>query len=126
QAAPASEKASAVIDETAHKIAGAEGREREALAQAAQEVLNPEQQGAAETPQRRLLRDAVIKRMKPYDALDARIYLGVNHLPHNRFLNGFFYALTVIFKGGLAWYGLLGVIFLVNPKRAWPVARQVV
>jgi membrane-associated phospholipid phosphatase len=125
QAAPSPEKTSEVIDETVHKIAGAQGREREALAQATQEVLNPEQQGAAETPQRRLLRDAFIKRMKPYDALDAQIYLGVNHLPHNRYLNSFFYFFTVIFKGGLAWYGVLGVLLLLHPKRAWPVARKI-
>src|SRR6185369_11618527 len=90
-----------------------------------QEALNPEQQGAVETPQRRLLRDAFIRRMKPYDALDARLYLGINHLPHNRFLNDFFYTLTVIFKGGLAWYGLLGVMLLANPKRAWPTVRKI-
>jgi len=125
QAAPSPEKTSAVIDETVHQIAGAEGRAREALAQAAQEVLNPEQQGVAETRPRRLLRQAFIKRMKPYDALDAQIYLGINHLPHNRALNSFFYTLTVIFKGGLAWYGLLGVLLALNPKRAWPVARKI-
>jgi undecaprenyl-diphosphatase len=123
--APSPEKTSAVINETVHQIAGAEGREREALAQAAQEVLNPEQQGAAETRPRRLLRQAFIKRMKPYDALDAQIYLGINHLPHNRALNAFFYTLTVIFKGGLAWYGLLGVMLLARPKRAWPVVRKI-
>jgi len=125
QPAPSAEKTSNVIDETVHKIAGAEGREREALSQATQEVLNPEQQGAAETPQRRMLREAFIKRMKPYDALYAQIYLGVNHLPHTRALNAFFYTLTVIFKGGLAWYALLGVMLLVRPKRAWPVARKI-
>jgi len=125
QTAPPSEKTSEVIAETGQKIAGAEGREREALAQAAQEVLNPEQQGVAETRPRRLLREAFIKRMKPYDALDARLYLAINHLPHNRVLNGFFYTLTLLFKGGTAWYGLLALLVLRNPKRGWPVARKI-
>ena len=130
KAGPPAEKASAVIAETVKKIEGAEGRDREALAQAAQEVLNPEQQGAP-TPattvrQRRLLREAFIKRMKPYDALDAQIYLAVNHLPHTRLLNGLFYLLTLAFKGGAGWYGILGLIVLLNPKRGWQVARNVV
>ena len=45
QAAPSSEKTSDVIATTVEKIAGAGGRDREVLSQAAQEVLNPEQQG---------------------------------------------------------------------------------
>src|SRR4029077_10035380 len=102
---------------TVEKIAGAEGRDREALAQAAQEVLNPEQQGAAETRPRRLLRQAFIKRMKPYDALDARLYLAINHLPHNRWLNSFFYALTLLFKGGAAWYGGGWLVEVGAPRR---------
>jgi undecaprenyl-diphosphatase len=127
KAAPSAEKTSAVIAETVEKIAGADGRDREALAQAAQEVLNPEQQGApaATLRQRQLLRQAFIKRMKPYDALDAQIYLAVNHLPHNRFLNRFFYLLTLVFTGGAAWYGLLGLLVLLNPKRNWPLARKI-
>jgi len=63
--------------------------------------------------------------MKPYDAIDARLYLAINHLPHNRFLNGFFYTITFLFKGGAAWYGLLALLVLHNPKRGWPVARQI-
>ena len=125
QAAPPAEKTSTAIAQTVEKIAGAEGRDREALAQAAQEVLNPEQQGAPETRSRQLLREAFIKRMKPYDAADAQIYLAINHLPHNRFLNGFFYALTFMFQGGAAWYGLLALLVLRNPRRSWPVARQI-
>ena len=46
-------------------------------------------------------------------------------LPHNRFLNGFFYTLTFIFKGGAAWYGLLAVVVLRAPQRGWRVARHI-
>ena len=129
QAAPSAEKSSAVIAATARKIAGAQGRDREALAQAAQEVLNPEQQGGApnaETSQRQYLRQAFIKRMGPLDALDANLYLAINHLPHNRYLNGFFYLLTLIYKGGAAWYWLLGLLVLRHPQRNWPVARKII
>ncbi len=125
-AAPA-EKASSVIAETVKQVVAADGREREALAQAAQEVLNPEQQGVSlsGTHQRQLLREAFIRRMKPYDALDARIFLAVNHMPHTRLLNGFFYTLTLAFKGGAAWFALLGLAMVVNRRRGWSLVRQV-
>lgn len=123
QAAPPAEKASNVITETAKKVAGAEGRDREALAQAAQEVLNPEQQGAASARQHQYLRQAVLKRMKPLDALDAQIYLAVNHLPHTRLLNGLLYLLTLVFTGGTAWYGLLGLLLVLNRRRGWAATR---
>ena len=128
-AAPA-EKASDVITKTVEQVAGAQGRDQEVLSQAVQEVLNPEQQGAAPTGElarrRGYLRQAVIKRMGPLDALDARLYLAINHLPHNRWSNGFFYFLTFIYKGGAAWYGLIGLLALFNPKRGSTLVRQVV
>jgi undecaprenyl-diphosphatase len=128
--APPAEKTSQVIAQTVEALAGTEGRDHEALSQAAQEVLNPEQQGvapAADThaTQRALLRNAFLKRMKPLDALDAEIYLGVNHLPHTRWLNGFFYTLTMLYQGGAAWYGLIGLLALFDRRRGRPLPRQV-
>jgi undecaprenyl-diphosphatase len=127
QATPPVEKASNVIAQTAQEIVGSAPREREALSQAAQEVLNPEQQGAppdADKHHREYLRNAILKRMRPMDATDARLFLAINHLPHNRVLNGFFYLLTIIFKGGAAWFGLIGLTALLNRRSGWAAARQ--
>jgi undecaprenyl-diphosphatase len=127
RASPAADKASSVIAKTAQEIAGSAPRQREALAQATQEVLNPEQQGAppdADAHHREYLRNAILKRMKPMDAMDARLFLAVNHLPHNRVLNGFFYTLTFIFKAGAAWFGLIGLTTLLDRRRGWSAARQ--
>jgi undecaprenyl-diphosphatase len=128
-AAPAAKQASDVIAKTVETVTAAQGRDREALAQATQEVLNPEQQGTplapAQARQRQYLREAMIKRMQPLDALDARLYLGLNHLPHNRWLNGGFYLLTQLFRGGAAWYGLLGLLALRHRRSGGAVARQV-
>jgi undecaprenyl-diphosphatase len=127
--APPVEKAANVIAATAQEIAGSAPREREALSQAAQEVLNPEQQGAppdAAAHHRQYLREAFLKRMRPMDATDARLFLAINHLPHNRVLNGFFYMLTMIFKGGAAWFGLIGLTALLNRRSGWAAARQAV
>lgn len=122
------DKAANVIAQTAQEINANEGREREALSEAAQEALNPEQQGAPASQMSRnraYLRDALIKRMKPLDATDAKLFLAVNHLPHNRLLNGFFYSLTRIYQGGAAWFALMGMVWLLDRRRGWQVIRQV-
>src|SRR5689334_7671908 len=84
--ADGSKKTEKVLKETAKVIATAEGRPQEAVSEAVQEVLNPEQQGAPTTAtnprEREYLQKAVLKRLKPLDALDAEIFLAINHLPH--------------------------------------------
>ncbi|HEX9019137.1 MAG TPA: phosphatase PAP2 family protein [Anaerolineaceae bacterium] len=106
------------------------GREREAIAEATQETLNPDQQGAPEAAhpqQRKYLRQAVLKRMKPWDALDAELFLAINHLPHNRWLNGFFYFFTFTFSAGLGWYLVLAGLALVGkPRRSLEAASQTI
>lgn len=127
ETAPPGEKAPSVLAETARTIAATNGHEREVVAQAAQEVLNPEQQGAADPvreQQRTYLRRALLKRLKPLDALDANLFLAINHLPHNRLLNGFFYTLTLIFTGGTAWYALMGVISMRHQRLGWRIVRE--
>lgn len=127
EAAPPGEKAPTVLAETARTIAATSGHEREVVAQAAQEVLNPEQQGApdkAREQQRTYLRRALLKRLKPLDALDANLFLAINHLPHNRFLNGFFYTLTLIFTGGTAWYALMGAVSMHHQRLGWRIVRE--
>ena len=65
----------------------------------------------------------MLKRLKPLDAVDANLFLKINHLPHNHFLNGMFYILTFIFGGGAAWFGLMGLVFLLNRRKGWDVIR---
>jgi len=125
--APPDEKAANAIAQTAKEMAVRHGRDREALAQAAQEVLNPEQQGVpadSHSRNREYLRQAIIKRMQPLDGLDAELFLAINHLPHNRWLNGFFYFVTSFFRAGLAWFGLMGLVVLINRRQGWRVMRQ--
>ncbi|MGQ0603641.1 MAG: phosphatase PAP2 family protein [Anaerolineales bacterium] len=103
------------LTETARQVVSATGPEREAISEAAQAALNPEQQGERDTASQRprqLLRDALLRRMKPYDAVDARFFLAINHLPHTPFINAWFSFLTVVFNGGYAWYGLAMTVWL--------------
>lgn len=127
--APGRRKAEAVLETTAEALAASDGREQEVLAEAAQEVMNPEQQGATPTVtnirQREYLRQAVIRRLKPLDALDARLFLAINHLPHTRLLNGFFYGLTIAYQGVAAWYAEMGIAAWRNRREAREIFREI-
>jgi len=129
QTAPESKKTEKVLEATARALTTPDKRQREVVSEAAQEVLNPEQQGAAPTvadePQREYLREAVLKRLKPLDALDANLFLQVNHLPHNRFLNAFFYGITTAFTAGAVWYIVMGIKALQNRRATGAILREV-
>ena len=125
---PGSRRPERVLEETARAVSTPDARQRELVSQAAQEVLNPEQQGAPPSVtsprQREFLRQAVLKRLKPLDALDADLFLKVNHLPHTRLLNSLFYGLTMVYTGGAAWYVTMAVNALREPRRAGSLLRE--
>lgn len=113
------QQAADVLAETARVIAETKGKDSEAVAKAAQEVLNPELRGEAsaeDAQQREYLRNAILKRLKPLDALDATLFLKVNHLPHSPVTNRFFFFITRIFTGGVIWLLLAQLVKLRNPS----------
>src|SRR5215216_1151376 len=130
ETAPESKKTERVLKETAKVLATAEGREQEAVSEAVQEVINPEQQGASPTvtnaQEREYLQKAVLKRLRPLDALDANIFLAINHLPHTRLLNGFFYGLTLIYQAITVWYAEMGIEILRRRSNARTILREAV
>ncbi len=127
--ATGAKKTAKVLEETARAATSPDVRQREAVSEAAQEVLNPEQQGASPTAvsprQRAFLRQAVLKRLKPWDAADADLFLKVNHLPHTRVLNALFYGITMAYKGGAAWYLTMIAAGLHNRGHARSIVREV-
>lgn len=129
ETAPKSKKTEKVLDATARVLTTPDKRQREIVSEAAQEVFSPEQQGAAPTvahkQQRDFLQKAVLKRLKPADALDANLFLKVNHLPHTRLLNTLFYGLTLTFQGGAAWYAMMGLTALRNRRATQEILREV-
>ena len=125
--APPGESAQAVLTQTAAVLTAAKKPEREAVSQAAQEIFNPQQQGAdaAVAPEQQdLLRTAVLKHLKPLDALDANLFLRINHLPHTPALNRFFYFFTLVFTGGTAWFVLMGIVTLFNRRLGLRMIRE--
>jgi undecaprenyl-diphosphatase len=129
ETAPDGKKTEKVLKTTAEVLASGDKHQREVVSEAVQEVLNPEQQGAPPTvaneQEREYLRGAVLKRLKPIDALDANLFLFVNHLPHTPLLNKIFYSLTVIFNGGAFWYLTLVIAALRNPRRIGEYFRDI-
>lgn len=128
ESASDTEQAKKVIETTAKVLAAADKRPKEAVSEAVQEVISPEQQGAAPTVkterERAYLQKAVLKRLKPLDALDARIFLAINHLPHTHLLNGFFYSLTLAFQAILPWYGEMGLAILRRRSSTRKIIRE--
>jgi undecaprenyl-diphosphatase len=129
KSAAGSKQTEKVLDATAQTLAVEDKRQREVVSEAVQEVLNPEQQGAALPPEeekrREYLRRAVLKRLKPLDALDASLFLKVNHLPHTRLLNSIFYGITLGFTGGAIWYAIMGIGALKNREETGSIIREV-
>jgi undecaprenyl-diphosphatase len=127
ETASEAETPEAVLDETARVIVSAEEPASETVSEAVQEIFNPQQQGAppvVDEQQRDYLRRALFRRLKPLDALDARLFLAINHLPHTRLLNRFFYTITFIFTGGAAWYALMAVLLAIRPRLGWRIVRD--
>ena len=113
-------KAQATLVEAAKQVAGSSGETREALEQALVEATNPEQQGVTDAAEREpleLLRTAILKQMKPYQAVDAQAYLAINHLPHPPLANKLMYGLTEIMNGGFGWVLGLVCVALLDGKR---------
>jgi undecaprenyl-diphosphatase len=128
-ATPGVEKAPATLIEAAKQVAGSSGETREALEEAVQKATNPEQEGkvdpSTEVP-REMLREELLQRMKPFQALDARLFLAVNHLPHTPLLNSLMYGLTTVMNGGAGW--ILGLVLaaIFEKKRGLQALHRVV
>lgn len=111
----------------AAQIEAREGMSREALEQAARRATNP--QATDQDPRLEgalaLLRAELLERMEPYQALDRRLFLRVNQMPHPPLLNRFMYALTQVMNGGWGWILILLGATLIDRERGLQALRQV-
>jgi hypothetical protein len=75
---------------------------------------------------RSLLRQAVLRRMGPIQALDARLYLGVNGQAHPRLLDRACNVLTVVTTGGWIW--ILGTLLAarLGAPHGGPALRAII
>ena len=116
----------AVLTEAAAQVA-APNEQSAPAAQAAGTALPPA--GTASTPDaergRRLLRDAMLRRMGPVQRLDARLFLAINTLPHPVWANVLADGVTLITTGGWIWLlglALARILGVSNSRRAFRLA----
>lgn len=125
-AASPQETTKEVLIETAKAVVSTDAQGQKAISDAATEVMNPQQLGAPMPDSRReMLRKAMLNRLKPFDKLDAQIFLAINHLPHTPLLNAFFYFFTFIYTAGAAWYALMALAFFHNKREGLKLIRGI-
>ncbi len=110
----------AVLVETAAQAVGP-ASDASAARQATRDVLcSPDQAIPRETRRGRgLLKSAMLRRLGPAQALDARIFLAINSVPHPRWLDVLANAVTVLTTGGWLWvFGVLGA-YLLRVRKSW-------
>lgn len=73
---------------------------------------------------RRLLKDALLRRMGPLNALDARIYLTVNEAPHPPWVDSLAWALAIITTGGWIWVVGVLLAYLVRVPDSWRAVKR--
>jgi undecaprenyl-diphosphatase len=72
---------------------------------------------------RRLLKQAVLRRMGPLNALDARLYLAINDAPHPGVLDSLAWIIAVLFTGGWIWVIGTLVAYLLRVPRSWQAVK---
>ena len=73
---------------------------------------------------RRLLQEALLRRMGPLNALDARIYLFVNDAPHPGVLDSLAWIVAVVFTGGWVWVTGTLLAYLLRVPRSWQAVER--
>lgn len=110
EAASGGEKPAAAIAEVAAQSAGAAPEEKPVLDEAVSAATGmsakappPEEVRRA----RRLLRRELFRRLRPLQAIDATLFIEINHLPHPRLFDAFISRFSWIMTGGTGWIFIL-------------------
>ncbi|HEY5744328.1 MAG TPA: phosphatase PAP2 family protein [Terrimicrobiaceae bacterium] len=126
--APPTQRAAVVLTEAAAQIAASPVKKREALDEAVAEASG-QAPSKDESPQvehgRDLLRKELINRLKPFDAIDAALFIRINHLPHPKWFDGLIARFSWIMTGGHAWILVVLADALGDRHRAVKTARAV-
>ncbi len=117
-----SDKPAAGLAETAVQVASAS--EGYVLDDAIEEAARDEASPRVERG-RSLLREALLRRLKPFDAVDTWVFLAVNHLPHPRWVDRAFWHFSRVMTGGHAWLLVLALAMAKDRPSGWRIAARV-
>jgi membrane-associated phospholipid phosphatase len=122
---PAPERAVANVltEAAAHSVAPTSAAQP--VVDAAQATLGPTAPVSPRASRgRQYLKDAVLRRMGPLNAIDARMYLAVNDAPHPGFLDSLAWALAIIATGGWIWVVGTLVAYLMRVPGSWVAVKR--
>jgi undecaprenyl-diphosphatase len=118
------DRPAAVLATAAVQVASAPTDKREPLDEAIGQAGGP---AAEESPEvkkgRDLLRKELISRLKPLDAIDATLFIQINHLPHPKLLDRLISSFSWFMTGGHAWVLFIAANALFDKHRAIRACR---
>ena len=124
-AATSEERPAAVLAAAAAQVASAPTDKREPLDEGIRQAGGPA--AAEESPEvkkgRDLLRKELISRLKPFDAIDATLFVQINNLPHPKLLDRLISSFSWFMTGGHAWILFIAANALFDKHRAIRACR---
>jgi membrane-associated phospholipid phosphatase len=123
----AKNRPAAALATAAVQIASAPPEKRESLDEGIHQAGGPA--AAEEAPEvergRDLLRKELLSRLKPLDAIDATLFIQINHLPHPKLLDRLFSSFSWFMTGGHAWILFIAANALFDKQRALRACRLI-
>ena len=121
--APDHAVANVLTEAAAHSVAPTSAAQP--VVEAAQATLNPTADVSPRARRgRQYLKEAVLRRMGPLNAVDARIYLAVNDGPHPGVLDSLAWALAIVATGGWIWVVGTLVAYLLRVPGSWVAVKR--
>jgi membrane-associated phospholipid phosphatase len=115
----------AVLATAAVQVASAPTDKRKPLDEGIRQAGTPS--AAEESPQakkgRDLLQKELLRRLKPLDAIDATLFIQINHLPHPKLLDRLISSFSWFMTGGHAWILFIAAGALSDKSRAIKACR---
>lgn len=124
------DEAAAIIEAAAKEAATLKGEPYEAIAEAIQEVTNPELQREPqklERPRRYLL-DAMLRHpgISLAAKIDTELFVLINvHTPRTEALDRFFSRLSAIFTGGWIYIIFVALALPFRPRQTWEILKRI-
>ncbi len=128
-AVPGASKPARVIEAASVQSANASSEDKHIVDEAVSQALGGEKESTAPRADvrrgRRLLRQALFRRLRPLQALDAFAFVQINQLRHTPFSDRGMSRLSWVMTGGTGWLLILAAATLLDRRRGWKATLAV-